>query len=152
MSGQLVSNRQARFQYEILETFEAGIVLVGTDVKSLRQNHGSLVEAYVAPKGHELFLLNAHIPHYAFGNIMNHAEKRPRKLLMHRHEMRKLVQRVAEKGLTLVPLDFHLKNGRIKLLFGLGRGKRLHDKRASIREREDTRALQRALKDHRGTS
>jgi SsrA-binding protein len=146
MSSELVSNRQARFHYEILETFEAGLVLVGTEVKSLREHHGSLNEAYVAPDRGELFLLNALIPHYKFGNRMNHEEKRPRKLLMHRQEIRRLSQKVAEKGLTLIPLALYLKEGRIKLQLGLARGKQLHDKRASIKEREDKRAVQRALR------
>jgi SsrA-binding protein len=146
MSNELVSNRQARYQYEILETFEAGVVLVGTEVKSLREAHGSLVEAYVAPDRGELYLLNANIPHYKFGNRQNHEERRPRKLLMHRHEIRKLSQQVAEKGLTLIPLGLHLKHGRIKLTLALAKGKQLHDKRAAIKEREDKRSMDRALR------
>ncbi len=145
----LVSNRQAGFHYEILETFEAGLVLRGTEVKSLRDHHGSLAEAYIAPQQGALWLLHATIPPYRFGNIMNHEEKRPRKLLLHSTEIRKLIQRVQEKGLTLIPLGLYLKNGRIKLRFGLARGKHLYDKREALKAREDKRSMARALKEHR---
>jgi SsrA-binding protein len=147
MSNELVSNRQARYHFEILETFEAGLALVGTEVKSLRDHHGSLAESYVAPDRGELWLLGAHIPHYKFGNRQNHEERRPRKLLMHRQEIRKLAAKVAEKGLTLVPLSLYLKEGRIKLQLALARGKQMHDKREAIREREDRRAMARAVRD-----
>ncbi len=148
MTQDLVGNRQARHHYEILDTYEAGVMLLGTEVKSLRTHHGSLGEAYVVPEMDHLVLVNAHIPPYSHGNRFNHEERRPRKLLMHRKEIRKLRQQVAEKGLTLIPLGFYLKKGIIKLRLGLARGKKSYDKREAIKERQDKLAMQRAMKEH----
>ena len=146
MAEDLVRNRAASFHYELLETFEAGIVLQGTEVKSLRGHHGSLAEAYIMPQRGALYLLNCQIPLYKFGNLMNHEEKRPRKLLMHRREIERLSRSVQEKGSTLVPLAFYLSKSHIKLKFALAKGKQLHDKRSSVREKDAQRSVQRALK------
>ncbi|MFZ4099064.1 MAG: SsrA-binding protein SmpB [Chlamydiia bacterium] len=146
MAEDLVRNRSASFHYELLETFEAGIALVGTEVKSLREHHGSLAEAYVMPQSGELFLLNCMIPHYKFGNLQNHEEKRPRKLLMHHREIRHLSRSVQEKGMTLVPIAFYLSKSHVKLKFALARGKQLHDKRSALREKDQKRDLQQTLK------
>jgi len=143
---ELVSNRRARHDYEILETFEAGVVLSGTEVKSLRDGGGSLQEAYVTVKKGELWLVNASIAPYRFGNIANHEERRPRKLLMHRREIRRLKAATQEKGLALVPLSLYLKEGRVKLQLAQARGKKRHDKRASIKGREEKRRIDRAMK------
>lgn len=143
---ELVSNRKAGFQYEILETFETGIVLLGTEIKSLRDHGGSLQEAYVTIDADELWLVNSSIAPYRFASFYNHEEKRKRKLLMHKKEIRKLAIAIQEKGLTCIPLSIYLKKGRAKVKIALARGKKLHDKRESIKEREDTRAIQRALK------
>ena len=135
----LASNRKARFNYEILETFEAGIVLKGTEIKSLRSQGASLDQAYVRVIDSELWLLGASIAPYAFGNIANHEERRERKLLVHRREIQRLKESVKEKGLALVPLAIYLKAGKAKLEFGLARGQKLYDKRQSIKEREEKR-------------
>lgn len=135
----LASNRKARFNYEILETFEAGMVLKGTEIKSLRAQGASLDQAYVRVIESELWLLGASIAPYAFGNIANHEERRERKLLVHKREIQRLKESVKEKGLALVPLAIYLKAGKAKLEFGLARGKKLYDKRQSIKEREEKR-------------
>lgn len=145
---ELVSNRKAGFQYEILETFETGIVLHGTEIKSLRDHGGSLQEAYVSIDAGELWLVNASIAPYRFGSIYNHEEKRRRKLLAHKREIQKLTASIQEKGLTCIPLSIYLKKGRAKVKIALARGKKLHDKRESIKEREDNKAIQRAMKQH----
>ena len=137
--ARLASNKKVRFNYEILETFEAGIVLKGTEIKSLRAQGASLDQAYVRIIDSELWLLGASIAPYAFGNIANHEERRERKLLVHRREIQRLKESVKEKGLTLVPLAIYLKAGKAKLEFGLARGKKLFDKRQSIKEREEKR-------------
>ncbi|MBS4168885.1 SsrA-binding protein SmpB [Parachlamydia sp. AcF125] len=143
---ELVSNRRATFNYEILQTFETGIVLLGTEIKSLRDHGGSLQEAYVKIFDDELWLLGCNIAPYRFGNIHNHDERRQRKLLMHKREILRLKEAVQEKGLTLIPLAFFLKNGRVKVRIATAKGKKNIDKRDSIREKEDTRKMQRALK------
>ena len=146
MSNDLVSNRQATFKYEILETFEAGIALLGTEIKSLRDHGGSLQEAYVKVINNELLLIGCSIAPYRFGNVYNHEERRDRKLLMHKREINKLKVSQQEKGLTIVPLAFYLKNGRVKIRIAIGKGKKLTDKRATIKERDEKRNIQRALK------
>jgi SsrA-binding protein len=146
-SNQLVSNRRARHDYEILETFEAGLVLQGTEVKSLRAHLGSLQEAYIKELDGEMTLIGCFIPHYKFGNIYNHEETRERKLLLHKREILRLGAQVREKGLTLIPLDIHItKKGKIKLSFAIARGKKLHDKRKSLKEEEDRRDMSRAMR------
>ncbi len=143
---ELVSNRKAGFQYEILETFETGIVLVGTEIKSLRDHGGSLQEAYVSIDSGELWLVNATIAPYRHGGLYNHEDKRKRKLLVHKKEIDKLNSAIQEKGLTCIPLSIYLKKGRAKVKIALAKGKKLHDKRESIKEREDNKSIQRAMK------
>ncbi len=145
--GDLCSNRKAFHDYEILETFETGMVLRGTEIKSLRNNGGSLQEAYVKILKGELFLIGAHIAHWKYGNIHNHEERRDRKLLVHHYELEKLKKHVEQKGNTLVPLGIYLSKGRAKLKVGVAKGKKSHDKRASIKERDEKRRMQQLLKD-----
>ena len=146
-SSELVSNRRAYHDYEILETFEAGALLLGTEVKSLRNHGGSLQEAYILVDDHNnVILKNASISPYRFGNLFNHEEKRERKLLLHKREIIKLKTFSQEKGLTLIPLAIYLKEGFIKVKIGVAKGKKAYDKRAALREKEDKRAIQRALK------
>ncbi|MEG1542007.1 MAG: SsrA-binding protein SmpB [Victivallaceae bacterium] len=146
---EIVSNRRAVYNYEILETYEAGIVLLGTEIKSLRDHGGSLSEAYVSIMGNELWLVGANIAHYRFGNINNHVEKRNRKLLMHRKEIIKLGKFIQQKGFTIIPLGFFLKNGMVKVKIGSAKGKKLHDKRQTVIEREKKREMALRLKNHR---
>jgi SsrA-binding protein len=145
----LVSNRRATHDYEILETFEAGIVLLGTEVKSLRNHGGSLQDAYIliADSG-EAILKNASISPYTFGNLFNHEEKRERKLLLHKKEIAKLRAYSQEKGLTLIPLGIYLKNGFVKVKVAVAKGKRTYDKRAALKAREHKRDIDRAIKEH----
>lgn len=145
-SSELVSNRKARYEYEILETFEAGISLQGTEIKSLRNHGGSLQEAYVRVIRSELWLVGAHIAPYRFGNIYNHEERRDRKLLMHKSEINKLNVACQEKGLTIVPLGMYLKEGRVKICIATARGKKMGDKRQAIKERDTTREMKKMMK------
>jgi SsrA-binding protein len=145
----LVSNRRATFNFEVLETFEAGVALQGTEIKSLRDNGGSLQEAYVKVIDSELWLIGCHIAHYRFGNVHNHEERRDRKLLMHKREIDKLRVATQEKGLTIIPLSFFLKEGRAKVRIALAKGKNTVDKRATIKERDDKRQIAKAIKEHR---
>lgn len=137
MADDLCSNKKAYFNYEILDTFEAGIKLLGTEVKSLKDHGGNLLDAYILLKDdYRVILKNSSIAPYKMGNIHNHEEKRDRLLLLHKKEIRQLKAKVNEKGLSLIPLSMYFKNGKIKLKFGLGRGKKLHDKRSSLKEKE----------------
>lgn len=145
-SNDLVSNRKAFHDYEIIETHEAGIQLVGTEVKSLKEHSASLAEAYVIIKKGEAFLKNATIMPYAFGNVFNHEEKRDRKLLLHSYEIEKLQKQVDQKGMAIVPLAIYLSKGRIKLKIGLGKGKKSYDKRQALKTREQKRAIDQAMK------
>lgn len=145
----LVSNKRATFNYQILETFEAGIVLQGTEIKSLRDNGGSLQEAYVRVENKELLLVGSSIAPYRFGNVHNHEEKRERKLLMHKREIEKLRIATQEKGLTIIPLAFYLKEGRVKVRIATAKGKKTYDKRESIKERDDKRQMDRLSKQNR---
>lgn len=147
--NELVRNRKAYHDYEILETYEAGIALVGTEVKSLRDHGGNLAEAYVKIIRNEIWLIGASIAPYRFGNIHNHEERRDRKLLMHKKEIEKLKEAVQQKGLTIVPLALYLKKGRVKIQIGRARGKKRHDKRQAIVEREKKRELDRAMKSYK---
>jgi len=142
----LVSNRKATFNYQILETYEAGIILQGTEIKSLRDNGGNLQDAYVKVDDQELWLVGCHIAPYRFGNLNNHPERRERKLLMHKREIAKIKTALQEKGFTLIPLAFYLKNGRLKVRLGLAKGKKTFDKRESIKERDENRNISRAMK------
>lgn len=144
--NELVSNRKAFHDYEVLETFEAGLVLQGTEIKSLRDHGGSLQEAYVKVLHGELWLVGCSIAPYRFGNIHNHEERRDRKLLMHKREIQRLKSAVQEKGLALVPLNIYLSKGRAKLKVALARGKKGVDKRHSLKERDDKRRMQRVMK------
>lgn len=145
----LVANRRATFDYEILETFEAGIVLQGTEIKSLRNHGGNLQDAYIKVLQSEAFLVGCNIAQYRFGNIHNHEEKRDRKLLLHKREISQLKVAAQEKGLTLIPLGIYLKNGRAKVKIALAKGKKTYDKRQAIRERDDNRQIAKVLKDFR---
>ncbi len=140
-------NRQARFQYEILETFEAGIQLLGTEVKSVRAGKVNLKDGFALLRNGEVLLMNVHIsPHHTTSQIFNHDPRRTRKLLLRKEEIRKLLGKVEQQGLTLVPLKLYLKRGWVKVDIALARGKKLHDKRDDIRKRQDQRDMQRALK------
>lgn len=145
---ELVSNRRAFHEYEVLETFEAGIVLLGTEIKSLRNHGGSLQDAYILVTASGVILKNSSIAPYKFGNLYNHEEKRERKLLLHKREIAKIKTLSQEKGLTLIPLGMYLKNGYAKVKIGVARGKKLHDKRSAIKEREHKRSIDRALKNY----
>lgn len=143
----LTDNRKARYLYEILDTYEAGIELKGTEVKSIRAGRSNLQDGYALLRDGEVWLINVHIsPYENTGNFFNHDPRRTRKLLLHRQEINKLIGQVEQKGLTLVPLKMYLKRGRVKVMIGLARGKKLHDKRETIRRRDDARSMQRALK------
>jgi len=142
----IATNRKARHDYQILNTFEAGIVLQGTEVKSLRQGKANLKDSYAIIKNGELFLLNMHISPYSHGTAYNHDPLRTRKLLLHRHEIRRLIGQVQEKGLTLVPLKIYFKNGIAKVELALVRGKKLYDRRQDIARRDAERELQRESK------
>lgn len=139
-------NRKARFEYELLEKVEAGLVLTGTEVKSLREGKSSLEEAYAQVERGEVWLLGCDIPEYLQANRMNHKPKRPRKLLLHRQEIRKLVTKVAEKGLTLVPLQIYFKRGMAKVELCIARGKKTYDKRESLKKQDAKREMDRALR------
>lgn len=143
----LVSNRRATFNYSILETFEAGIVLQGTEIKSLRDHGGTLQDAYVKVIGSELWIVGCNIAPYRFGNIHNHEEKRDRKLLMHKREIKKLREATQEKGLAIIPLALYLKNGRVKVRIAIAKGKKSFDKREAIQDRDEKRRINRAIKD-----
>lgn len=145
----LVSNRRATFNYEILETFEAGIALQGTEIKSLRDNGGTLQDAYVKIIGSEAWLIACSIAPYKFGNIHNHEEKRDRKLLLHKREIETLDNAVSQKGLTIIPLALYFKNGRIKVRIAIAKGKKTHDKRQAIKERDEKRSIDKMMKRHR---
>jgi SsrA-binding protein len=146
--SELVSNRRATHDYEILETYEAGIALLGTEIKSLRGHGGSLQEAYILVSASgEVILKNASIAPYKFGSIYNHEEKRERKLLLHKREIAKLKTLSQEKGLTLIPLSLYLKQGFVKVKVAVAKGKRAYDKRASLKEREHKRDIDRAMKE-----
>jgi len=140
-------NREARHAYEILETYECGIELKGTEVKSVRAGKVNLRDGFARFQNGELYLLNVHIsPHATASTYFNHDPRRTRKLLMHRAELRKLLGKVEQKGLSLVPLKMYFKGDWAKVLLGLGRGKKLHDKRQALKERQEKREIERALK------
>lgn len=142
----VASNRRARYDYEVLDTFEAGLVLFGTEIKSIRAGQVSLSDAYARPENRELWLENAHIAAYAAGNLNNHEPKRRRKLLLHRDQIIRLTKQVAENGLTLIPLRLYLVGGYAKIELALARGKKRFDKRRAIIEREREREARAAIK------
>lgn len=144
----VADNRKARFNYFVDETFEAGIVLTGTEVKSLREGRSNIVEAYATEENGEIWLLNSYIPEYHGGNRFNHEPRRPRKLLLNRREINKLLGTLKRGGVTLVPLSVYFnERGRAKVDLALGRGKQAHDKRASIKEREWGREKSRLMRE-----
>ncbi len=146
MAGHKVvaTNRKARYNYEILDTYEAGMVLVGSEVKSMRAGSMALKDSYATIRDGEVWLENAHIAPYSFAEHGGHDPERPRKLLLHRREIDRLYGRIREEGLTLVPLQVYFKEGKAKVELGLARGKRPHDKRRAIVERQQQREISRA--------
>ena len=142
----ITSNRKAFHEYTISDKFEAGISLQGTEVKSAREGRVNLSAGWIDIRGDEAFLMDAQISHYSHGNRMNHEEKRKRKLLLHRREIIKLEQQIAEKGMTIVPLKMYFKGQFIKVEIGVGRGKKLHDKRQSQKKKEADRDIARAMR------
>ena len=145
----IAENRRARYDYELLERFEAGIVLTGTEVKSLREGRVTLAQAYADVRDNEVWLLGAEISEYAQGNIANHEPTRDRKLLLKRAEIAGLVGKVREKGQTIVPTRLYFKDGKVKIEIALARGKEKGDKRRNIVDREAKRQMERALKSRR---
>jgi SsrA-binding protein len=141
----VAQNRKARHEYHIEDSFEAGMVLVGTEVKSLRAGRASLVDGYAAIKDGEVWLYNVHIPEYTQGTWNNHEPRRPRKLLLHREQIRKLVNKTQESGLTIVPLALYFQDGYAKVEIALARGKKNYDKRQSLAERQAKRDADRAM-------
>ncbi len=142
----IATNRRARHEYEILETLEAGLVLRGTEVKSLRAGLVNFKDSYATVRNGEVWFLGCHISPYSHGTDANHDPERDRKLLLHEREIKRLTGKIAERGLTLVPLKLYFKGGRAKLEIGLGRGKKLHDKRSALREREVRREMDKAAR------
>jgi SsrA-binding protein len=140
----IVTNHKARRDYHILETFEAGIVLHGTEVKSLRAGKGQIGDAFARVDKDEVWIYNVHIDEYSHGNLNNHIPKTPRKLLLHRSEIRKLHELASVKGNALVPLSMYWKNGKVKVALGVGKGKVEHDKRDDIKKRDSDREMKRA--------
>ncbi|MBX7167163.1 MAG: SsrA-binding protein SmpB [Pirellulales bacterium] len=142
----IAQNRRARHEYEVLDTLECGIVLVGSEVKSLRNGRISLDEAHARMKADEVWLVGCDIAEYVQANRFNHDPRRPRKLLLHRREINKFASRAYEKGLTLVPLKMYFKDGKAKVLLGICRGKQLHDKRETMKQADAKREMARALR------
>jgi len=142
----ICTNRKAYHDYEILEIYEAGICLKGTEVKSLRENRASLKESLARVENNEVFLFNCHINQYPFGNIQNHEPTRTRKLLLKRQEINRLIGKTKEKGLTLIPLRLYFKKGKAKIELGLAKGKKLYDKRAVIKKREHEKEMRGVMK------
>ncbi len=141
----VATNRRARYDFQIEESFEAGIVLTGSEVKSLREGRASLNEAFARLEGEEVFLENMHIPPYEQGDKRRYDATRPRKLLLHRGEIRRLIGKTAERGLTLVPIRLYFRNGLAKLELGLGRGKAKYEKRQALKQKEHNREMERAF-------
>lgn len=143
----VATNRKARHDYEILDTYEAGMVLSGTEVKSLREGKASLVDGFAVFYRDELYLENVYIPEYLNGSWTNHAARRRRKLLLHRQELTKISRKIMESGFSIVPLRLYFKGGRAKVEIGIGRGKKEYDKRQSLREQQDNREALRVMRD-----
>jgi SsrA-binding protein len=142
----IARNKRARHDYHILDSWEAGIVLTGTEIKSLRAGKANITDAHAVLNGGEVFLINAHISPYEQGNQFNHEPTRTRKLLLHSREIRKLIGAVERQGLTLIPLDMHFTRGKAKVTLALAKGKKLHDKRLDEKRREDEREMARAAR------
>ena len=146
--GQVAENRRARFDFEILDTIEAGIMLTGTEVKSLRTGQAQIAESYASPERGELWLINAHIPEYLEANRFNHEERRPRKLLVSKKQLARLTQEVERSGNTIVPLKLYFnEHGKAKLLIGLAKGKKSFDKRETQKTRDWNREKSRIMKE-----
>ncbi|GAB3545669.1 SsrA-binding protein SmpB [Arthrobacter tumbae] len=143
----VATNRKARHDYQVLDTYEAGIALQGTEVKSLRAGRASLVDGFAIFYNDELWLEGIHIPEYTQGSWTNHAARRRRKLLLHREELTKISHKIRESGFTIVPLQLYFLNGRAKVEIGIARGKREYDKRQTLREQQDSREAQRAMRE-----
>ena len=141
-----INNRKAHFDYEILETYETGIVLTGTEIKSVRQGNVNLKDSYAIIRNNEVFLLNMHISEYKEGNIFNHDEKRTRKLLLHKKEILKIRDKVELEGITLVPLKLYFSKNKVKILLGIAKGKKTYDKRESIKKRDIEREIKMRMK------
>ena len=146
----LADNRKAHHDYHILHTYEAGIVLLGTEVKSIREGHVNLRDSFARVEGAEVFIYNVHVSPYSHRGYADHEPTRRRKLLLHKGEIRKLIGKTVERGMTLVPVRMYLKNGRVKVVVGVAKGKKLYDKRETIRRREAERETRRAIKQRRG--
>ncbi|MDO5740426.1 MAG: SsrA-binding protein SmpB [Ornithinimicrobium sp.] len=144
----IASNKKARYEYLIEDTVEAGLVLTGTEVKALRMGRATLVDGYAVEYQGELYLEGVHIPQYTQGNWTNHAPRRRRKLLLHRHEIDKLLSKSEQAGHTIVPLSLYFKDGRAKVEIALAKGKKVYDKRQTLRERQDRREADRAMSAH----
>ena len=149
MENVVTTNRKAYHDYFIQETFEAGLSLLGTEVKSLRGGKANLKDSYAIIKNGEAFLLNCHISPYSHGNILNHDPLRTRKLLLHKKEIDKLWGNITQKGLTVIPLKIYFKKGRVKVELGLAKGKRQYEKRSTIKEKEAKREIERHMKRHK---
>ncbi len=144
----IATNRKARHDYFVEETYEAGLVLTGSEIKSIRAGHVNLRDSFAVVKEGELWLMNAHIAPYDQATYANHEPRQPRKLLMHRREINRIAGKLQEKGFTLVPLRLYLKNNLAKVELGLGRGKKQYDKRAALREKETRREIDRVVARH----
>jgi SsrA-binding protein len=144
----IADNRKAHHDYHLIETFEAGVALVGTEVKAIREGRVTLRDSYARVTGGEVFVHNVHIGSYSSRGYADHEALRPRKLLLHRHEIRKLIGKTTERGMTLVPVRMYFKNGRVKMAISLAKGKQAHDKRETIRRREIDRESRAAIKSH----
>lgn len=142
----IATNRRARFDYTIVETFEAGLVLTGSEVKSLREGRANLKDSYGIVKGGEAWLIGAHISTYSFARDGGHDPERTRKLLLHKREIERIGAKLAERGLTLVPIRLYFKDGKAKLELGLGRGKARYDKRETLKRRQADREMERAMR------
>ena len=143
----IASNRKAKFQYNIIKTFEVGLVLFGTEVKSIREGNISLLESYcIVDSNMEVYLLNAHIAEYSLGNRNNHEPIRKRKLLLHKSEIKRIYGQIKKQGMTLIPVKIFFKKGLIKLELGLAIGKKLYDKRQTLKKRDAQREIERSLK------
>ncbi|EKB53408.1 SsrA-binding protein SmpB [Facklamia hominis] len=149
MTKPLAQNRKARHDYEIIDTYEAGMVLKGTEIKSIRRGKMNIQDGFISIYGGQAWLKNVHISPYDHGNLFNHDPLRERKLLLHKKQINDLQQAIKERGMTLVPLKVYLVRGRAKILIGLARGKNLYDKRHALKEKQANRDIERALKNYR---
>lgn len=143
----VANNRRAKFDYHLQDRFEAGLVLTGTEIKSIRAGKANIQRSYVQPRDGELWLVEANIAPYAYGNVQNHEPERPRKLLLHRREIYEILDGLNQKGLTVIPTSLYLKDGRAKVEIALARGKQHHDKRQDIARRDAERQIERSLRE-----